>query len=61
MRWTLDNIEDYELIKQIYEFFGVNYLTFSMQEILDLLEKNPELENINKHIHRNEGYQKSSN
>lgn len=58
-RWTLDNAEDYEFIKKIYEklyplnnFFGIN-------EILNFLEKNKYLEKINVRIIRNEGYKKS--
>jgi spore coat polysaccharide biosynthesis protein SpsF len=58
-RWTLDNSEDYEFIKHIYkELYKKNPL-FGMEEILDLLAKHPKLEEINRHIYRNEGYQKS--
>lgn len=58
-RWTLDEPEDYELIKIIYKnlcgknpFFGIN-------EILEFLSANPNVEEINKHIKRNEGYLRS--
>jgi spore coat polysaccharide biosynthesis protein SpsF len=30
-----------------------------MNDILDFINKNPEIENINSHIIRNEGYKKS--
>jgi len=53
-RWTLDNNEDFEFIKIIYrnEFF-------SMDDILKFLDQHPDVEKINNHINRNEGYQKS--
>ncbi len=58
-RWTLDYREDYEFIKHTYkELYKKNPL-FGTEEILDLLAKHPELEEINRHIHRNDGYQKS--
>lgn len=58
-RWTLDNREDYEFIKEIYKNLYRKNPLFGMKEILGFLEKNPHLEKINKHIARNEGYQKS--
>lgn len=57
MRWTLDNPEDYEFIKQVYIFFGKDI--FYTDEVLRLLEKKPELAQINMDIKRNEGYDKS--
>lgn len=58
-RWTLDNPEDYEFIKLIYEnLYNKNQL-FGMEEILKFIDKNPEVEKINKSIIRNEGYLKS--
>ena len=58
-RWTLDEKEDYEFIKHIYKNLYKKKPVFGMEEILELLAKHPELEEINKHISRNEGYQKS--
>ena len=59
LRWTLDEPEDYNLIKKIYHHFGSKNLLFSMQNILKLIEKKPELATLNTHIKRNEGYKKS--
>lgn len=58
-RWTLDNSEDYEFIKIIFEYlYGKNPL-FGMEEILKLIDEKPEIERINENIVRNEGYKKS--
>lgn len=60
-RWTLDNPEDYDFIKIIYKnLYGKNNL-FGIIEILAFLNKNPNIERINQHIIRNEGYLKSLN
>lgn len=58
-RWTLDEKEDYEFIKRVYKNLYKRKPTFGMDDILELLAKYPELEEINGHISRNEGYQKS--
>jgi len=58
-RWTLDNAEDYELISRIYKALYHNNALFGMEEILAFLKNCPELEKINQHIARNEGYAKS--
>ena len=58
-RWTLDNRGDYEFIKHIYSNLYRGKHVFGMEEILEFLAKHPEIEQINKHIFRNEGYQKS--
>jgi spore coat polysaccharide biosynthesis protein SpsF (cytidylyltransferase family) len=61
-RWTLDQVEDFEFIQKIYKKFSEsNTDDFYTQDIIGLLEKNPELTNINSAITRNEGYAKSVN
>jgi spore coat polysaccharide biosynthesis protein SpsF len=46
--FTIDYIEDYFLIKSIYdELYPVNSL-FSLADILKLLERKPELMEINR-------------
>lgn len=60
MRWTLDKPEDYIFIHKIYEeLYKKPNEIFSMQEVLDLVERNPELLDINGGHIRNEGYIKS--
>lgn len=47
-RWTIDFEEDYHLIKKIYEELYPNNPTFSLNEILDLLKRKPEIASINQ-------------
>ena len=58
-RWTLDNKEDYEFIACLYKNLYEKDQSFGLSETLQLLSKHPEFEQINKHITRNEGYEKS--
>ena len=60
LRWTVDSQEDYQFMKCVYEelYKNPNEL-FSMQEVLQLLKRKPELSDINKGHRRNEGYLKS--
>lgn len=59
MRWTVDEPQDFEFIRQVYEeLYGQNN-DFSMQDILQLLKRRPALLTINQGIQRNEGLLKS--
>ncbi len=58
-RWTIDEPEDFEFIKIIYENLYPKDSLFGMDKILHFLKKHPEVERINKNIIRNEGYLKS--
>ena len=58
-RWTLDEPEDYEFLKKVYESLYEEGKIFLSQDIFKLLEQNPELMKINSFIGRNEGYAKS--
>ena len=58
-RWTIDQIEDYEFLKKIFCKLYKNEKIFYTRDIIELLNKEPELLNINKNIIRNEGYLKS--
>ena len=59
-RWTLDEDKDYQLISSIYNYFkNIGKLDFVTEDILNFLEKNKDLESINKDIGRNEGLMKS--
>ena len=57
MRWTLDTEEDYQFIKIIYDKLYKPGEVILMNDVIDFLEKNPELLNINQHYKRNERYQ----
>jgi spore coat polysaccharide biosynthesis protein SpsF (cytidylyltransferase family) len=58
-RWTLDNPEDYEFVKAVYKNLYSQNPLFGMKEVLKFVGENPEIEKINQHITRNEGYLKS--
>jgi spore coat polysaccharide biosynthesis protein SpsF len=50
LRLTVDTIEDFELIRSIYEELYPKNRVFSLKEILGLLDRKPELVCMNKHI-----------
>ena len=57
-RWTIDNKEDYEMVKAVYanrEKGSKGILL--MNEILDILSKNPDISKINSHVNRSAMYQ----
>lgn len=59
LRWTVDEPEDFDLVKQIYESLYLKKPAFDLKDILRLLEFHPELVEINSGITRNEGFSKS--
>lgn len=46
-RWTMDYLEDYEFVKQIYQKLYRESTIFGMKDILDLLKREPDLIKIN--------------
>jgi spore coat polysaccharide biosynthesis protein SpsF len=56
-RWTVDEQNDLEFIRKIYSIMKPK-TNFSMNEIIEILVKNPELLKINSGIMRNEGHLK---
>lgn len=56
LRWTLDTPEDYELVKKVYEALYPENPDFLMEDILALLEKNPEWSRINSKVVPRSGY-----
>lgn len=59
LRWTVDEPEDFEVIRRIYEALYPVNPAFTYQDVLRLLERQPELTRLNAKFERNEGYQKS--
>ena len=59
MRWVVDEAADYKFIAEVYKRLYREGEIFYMNDVLDLLSKHPELNDINKNIKRNEGYMKS--
>ena len=56
LRLTLDEEDDYILIKNIYEyFFSKKNYYFSLEDIIKYKTNNPKIFNINEHIKRNMG------
>lgn len=58
-RWTVDEKEDYDLICVFYESLYVDNPKFNYHDILNYLEKNPDIIVPNTHFERNQGYKKS--
>jgi spore coat polysaccharide biosynthesis protein SpsF len=48
-RWTLDTVEDFELLRTIYARFG-NKDDFSWGEVVQLMEREPELAELNSRV-----------
>lgn len=49
-RWTVDTPEDFELVRRILEALYPQKPEFDMQDVLALLERNPEWLAINAHV-----------
>ena len=58
-RWTVDNEEDFILIRTLLEDLYSKGAYFGMNDILKYKKTNPLIFKINEHINRNEGYKKS--
>jgi len=48
MRWTVDTLEDLAFVRLVYEHFEHDH--FSWHEVISLLDKKPELMDINKFV-----------
>jgi spore coat polysaccharide biosynthesis protein SpsF len=59
LRWTVDEPEDLELVRRIYGDMYPNNQAFGTADILDYLDRQPDLKMVNTHYERNEGFQKS--
>lgn len=59
LRWTVDEPQDFELVKKIYERLYPKNPEFTTADIIQLMDNHPELLSINTGLYRDEGYQKS--
>ena len=59
LRWTVDEPEDFEFVKQVIEALYPVNKNFRMFDVLELLKQRPNLAQINTHITRNMGLLKS--
>jgi spore coat polysaccharide biosynthesis protein SpsF len=50
LRLTVDTVEDFELVREIYEELYPNSPDFTLADVLDLLRRRPELAAINQHV-----------
>ncbi|RYZ89726.1 MAG: hypothetical protein EOP04_06065 [Proteobacteria bacterium] len=50
LRWTVDTIEDFLFVEEIYHALYPTNHNFTMFDVLKLLEKRPELSKINSEI-----------
>ncbi len=60
-RWTVDEPEDFEVVKAIYEHFlhCERRENFTYKEILEFIKNHPEIQAINQKYQRDEGLKKS--
>ena len=59
LRWTVDEVPDFELITKIFAALYPKNPRFGMEDTLKFLARNPELKQVNTKYRRNEGYLKS--
>jgi spore coat polysaccharide biosynthesis protein SpsF len=59
LRWTVDEPEDMEFARRVYDALYKPGRVFHMPEILRLLQQHPELQALNAGFELNEGYNKS--
>jgi spore coat polysaccharide biosynthesis protein SpsF (cytidylyltransferase family) len=59
MRWTIDYPKDLSFARTVYKYLYREGKIFLMGDVLDLLQRKPEVGRINGDIERNEGYKKS--
>ena len=59
IRCTVDRIEDLKFVKEIINRFSENKDFVSIEDIVEIVGKEPELLNINSHIPFDEGIKKS--
>ena len=56
LRWTVDEPADFAFVEAVYERLYPVKPDFGMQDILALLEHEPQLLDLNRRIPRNEGF-----
>lgn len=59
-RWTVDEPEDFEFVRSIYENLYPRNLRFTTADILEYLSRHPQLSRLNGHIVRNAGLSRST-
>ena len=56
LRWTVDEEADLELVREVHRHLGAGASgIFGMQQVLDLLDRHPDISRLNAGIGRDEG------
>jgi spore coat polysaccharide biosynthesis protein SpsF (cytidylyltransferase family) len=58
-RWTLDEPRDYQKLSAVFDALYQKDPLFHMNDVLKFLSGHPQIDELNRDIGRNEGYQKS--
>lgn len=59
LRWTVDEVEDLIFVEAIYGALQARTPEFGLAEVLAILHRRPELNDINRNFQRDEGYRRS--
>jgi spore coat polysaccharide biosynthesis protein SpsF len=59
LRWTVDEAQDFELVRKVYEALYPRNPEFTTDDVLGLLAERPDLLELNRGIGRNEGLRRS--
>jgi spore coat polysaccharide biosynthesis protein SpsF len=59
LRWTVDEPEDFYFVEKIYKALYRKNCLFTMNDVLSLLKKYPDMSQINDNFNRNEGLVKT--
>jgi len=59
LRWTLDYKEDYKFLSIIFKELFRSNSYIGWKSVINYLEQNPNIQQMNAHFERNEGYRKS--
>ena len=54
LRWTVDELADYELVSKVFQYFSPD-IHFTWHQVLQLQQSQPDLFRLNQQIIRNEG------
>lgn len=60
LRWTLDTKEDFEFISAVYKRIYPKKQLFLIDDVLELLDTEPELIDINRHIEQKQVHQETA-
>ena len=61
LRWTIDTEKDYFMAKEVYRILYRENKIFLMNDILEILKKDPQISEINKDVKRSIMYKKNKN